>query len=113
MDTNQNASRKSDVGATPNSELRILAARSPSFLCNSRPFVFIRGFFCMVPATVAREPRLLLFESDVAEFHFHGRTDVDLDAEQAVGAAVHGIVIDEHAHHVPVEDVREDVAAGD
>jgi hypothetical protein len=45
----KNAHRKSDAGAAPKSDLHTPVATSPSLPCNSRPFVFIRGLFCVVP----------------------------------------------------------------
>jgi hypothetical protein len=48
MDTDEKRPRKSDVAA-PKSELHMLVPSSPNLPFNSRPFVFIRGFFCMVP----------------------------------------------------------------
>jgi hypothetical protein len=53
------------------------------------------------------------FEADVAVFDFHRRADVDLDADEAVEAAVFRVVVDDDAHDVAVDDVGEDVAADD
>jgi hypothetical protein len=50
MDTNEKRTPEGNVAAAPKNESGAPVARSPKLVSNSRPFVFIRGFFYMVPA---------------------------------------------------------------
>src|SRR5688572_19210512 len=62
-----------------------------------------------------RTPDRLLksFDSDVSHFDLHGRPDVRLYADQAFHLAIGGVVIDQHAHHLAIEDLDQSIAARD
>ena len=46
------------------------------------------------------------FQSDIPVFNLHGRSNVNLDADHAFGCPVRGIVVDGHAHDLPVYRVN-------
>jgi hypothetical protein len=49
MDANEKRPPEEPCACGTKTELRMLVAGSPNIPGNSRPFVFIRGFFCGVP----------------------------------------------------------------
>jgi hypothetical protein len=49
----------------------------------------------------------------MAVFDFHGRADVDLHADQSGGSACCGILIDDDAHDLSVDEVSEDITSDD
>src|SRR4029453_9536074 len=52
-------------------------------------------------------------EADVPVLDLHRWHDMDLHADQAIGRTVRRIGVDAHGHEAAVEDVCQDVAAGD
>src|SRR5471030_34588 len=55
-----------------------------------------------------------IFDANVARFDFHGgRGAVQLDADEALHLAAGLIVVDELAHHMAIDQLDQDIAAGD
>jgi hypothetical protein len=49
----------------------------------------------------------------MAVLDFHGRSDVDLHADQSGGGACRGIVVHDNAHDLAVDQVSQNIASDD
>src|ERR1051326_1211789 len=58
-------------------------------------------------------PGLQVFQADVLYFDFHRWPQVDLDSDQPVHLSPGCVVIDQHAHHPPVKQLLDRIAARD